>query len=171
MPDHGRYGYAALWDGLSWHVIGLPRQFEPKNVYVSRQGNAWIDGLAHSAADPSGVLAAVHWDGRWQQVPLPDPASRVVLAAGNSGAWAVDVQRHRSFYWNGTRWTAYPMPGLSWTPVFATGPDGRAWAFGTNGARYPHPARVVAVRWIPRTASWQPVSLPRLTSVPGYLAV
>lgn len=160
------------WDGTRWSLPPVPdvghRYTMTDDVSASSPSDAWVVGQRWNLA------LTLHWDGsRWRDVPNPvirSPRLTSVVDLGPDDAWAVgatysDVNgsgpSHALIeHWDGTRWTAAPLPALqresTLTDVAASGPDD-IWATGWGPDTAGH-ARQLFLHFDGRT--WSSVTPP-----------
>ena len=149
---------ALHYDGTRWTRVSTPDLGHEANslygVAALPDGTAWATGIYTQASGHTGRALTEHWNGRrWAIVPAVNPGSAEDMlysaaAVHDADVWAVGTYGDAQGYfhpliehWNGHRWSAARIAGLSpsahgiLSSVTAAGGDG-VWATGQlSGAR------------------------------------
>lgn len=151
----GQHGLIEHWNGTAWSIVPSP-VLTSNDVLNSVAARSATDAWAVGAAGIDGTTLVEHWNGTsWTAVPAPSPGNlsntlASVTILGANDAWAVGtatslpeqapVARPLSVHWNGTAWTAVPMPlpadvrgGVMAGVSGVAGND--VWAVGTDALR------------------------------------
>jgi hypothetical protein len=167
------------WDGTAWSIVASPALDQPGAVLLAisvvSPDDIWAVG--YQSTPSAGYKPLIeHWNGRaWSIVPAPAPAAgptawlEGVSGDSSTDAWAVgyyagDARTSTAYplveHWNGTAWTAVPLPAsvsalkAVLVSVYAAAPDD-VWA--TEGLSHP-PA--VFVHWDGTAWSTVPAPVP-----------
>jgi hypothetical protein len=143
---------ALHYDGTRWTRVSSPDLGHEANslygVAALPDGTAWATGIYTQASGHTGRALTEHWNGRrWAIVPAANPGSAEDMlysaaAVHDADVWAVGTYGDAQGYfhpliehWNGHRWSAARIAGLSpsahgiLSSVTAAGGDG-VWATG-----------------------------------------
>jgi hypothetical protein len=148
---------ALHYNGTRWTRVKTPDYGPEANslyaVAALPDGTAWAAGIYTRASGHTGRALTEHWNRRsWTVVPAANPGAAEdmlygVAAVSDSDVWAVGTYGDSSGYfhpliehWNGRRWTAVGVRGLSRgadgiLSAVTSAPGNGVWATGQLSAR------------------------------------
>jgi hypothetical protein len=141
------------WDGAAWAAFRVPgaSTLHLFGLTALAPDDVWAVGsrTRETAGGTESRGRVLHWDGvRWSVVPVPRPLLGggssdlyTVAAAAPDDVWALGTRLNHQYryrplalHWDGTTWSAAPMPdGLDMPESADVGPDGSVWVAGVIG--------------------------------------